>query len=159
MFAAPSKQDWRRTGVAFLAFAAIATTFGLATGLYTYAPVTDLPQLARFSAIAFLTPGILEELAFRGPLVWLVRRKGRAAPWAIALSLALFILWHPFNAAVYLTQAQDLFFDWRFLTVAAGLGAVATWLALRARSLWPAIIFHWLCVAGWKAFLGAPTFF
>ena len=159
IFAIPHRRDWIRSALAFVGFAGIATTFGLASGLYTYAPITDPAVLVRFSAIAFVTPGILEELAFRGPLVWLAMTRGRAPAWAIALSLLLFILWHPFNATVYLIEAQDLFFDWRFLAVAAGIGVVATWLALRAQSLWPAIIFHWLAVTGWKAFLGAPQFF
>ena len=89
----------------------------------------------------------------------MVLRHGRAPLWTIGLSLLAFILWHPLNATVNLVEARDLFFDWRFLTVATGLGAVATYLAIRTRSLWPPVLFHWLAVVGWTAFLGAPNFF
>ena len=159
MFDWPGLSDWRFSAVVFIGFAALATAFGLGTGLYTYAPVTDMSAIARFAAIAFVAPGLLEELVFRGPLVWRAVQRKPVPAWAIVLSLLLFILWHPFNASVYLIDARDLFFDWRFLTVAAGLGAVATWLAVRTRSLWPPVIFHWLAVTAWKAYLGAPDFF
>lgn len=159
LFAWPTRNQWLYTFAVLVEFALIAALFGLATGLYSFLPIEDLPQLSRRSAIAFITPGLLEELVFRGPLVWFVVRQGRAPGWAIGLSLVLFVLWHPLNAAVYLTEARNLFFDWRFLSVAAGLGAGATWLALRSRSLWPPVIFHWLAVTGWMAFLGAPDFF
>lgn len=159
IFGWPSRIDWKLTAAVSIAFAGLATSFGLATGLYIYHPLNDLNELAYRSAIAFFAPGLLEELIFRGPLVWMVLRYRRAPLWAIGLSLLAFILWHPLNAAVNLVEARELFFDWRFLTVATGLGAVATYLAIRTRSLWPPVLFHWLAVVGWTAFLGAPNFF
>ncbi|MEM6411865.1 MAG: CPBP family glutamic-type intramembrane protease [Pseudomonadota bacterium] len=157
MFHWPGTEKWRNTLLISLAFAAVTTLFGLSTGLYALAPVPD--DMPRRVAVAFIAPGLLEELAFRGPLLWLAGKRKHAPLWAIIISLSAFVAWHPVNATVYLKEAQMLFFDWRFLTVAAGLGAVATWLALHTRSIWPPILFHWLAVCGWIAFLGAPDFF
>lgn len=159
MFTAPTRRQWGLTVAVFIGFAISASLFGLGTGLYTYAPLADSKALLSRSMIAFIAPALLEELAFRGPLLWLALKRGKAPVWAIALSLALFILWHPFNAMINLTEMRGLFFDWRFLTVATGLGAGASFLALRTRSIWPPIAFHWVGVVGWIAFLGAPNIF
>jgi len=118
----------------------------------------DYAALARTAAIALILPALLEEFVFRGPIIWLASRRSKYTGMAVALSLAAFVLWHPLNGAFLLTEARDWFFDWRFLVIAAGFGAVASWLAFRTRSLWPPIVFHWLAVVGWKAFLGAPAF-
>lgn len=159
MFSLPRSKAWPEIAALSAAFMVIAAAFGLATGLYTFELASDLGSLSRRIAITFIAPGLMEELVFRGPLIWLATKRGKAPIWAIAISLAAFIAWHPLNAMFYLTEAQNLFYNWRFLTVAAALGAVATILALRTRSIWPPVLFHWIAVYGWMAWLGAPDFF
>jgi len=157
MFRLPASRDWGVAGLAFLAFAAAALGFGFATGFFRFEP-TGQASTMRALAVAFVLPALLEEVVFRGPLIWLAQRAvtGGRLVLASALSLALFVLWHPLNASLLLTEARLWFFDWRFLVIAAALGGVATWLALRTRSLWPPIVFHWLAVLGWKELLGGP---
>ncbi|MEP1145247.1 MAG: CPBP family glutamic-type intramembrane protease [Henriciella sp.] len=143
-------------GLGFLTF---VVPFGLATGLFDWRPVLDPATVARSAVIALVLPAFFEELFFRGPLLALQAR-GRSVPArAIVLSLALFVLWHPFNGMFIMHDARELFTDWRFLTVATILGAVATVIALQTRSLWLAVLFHWGVVLGWKVFLGAPDLF
>ena len=158
MFSRSSISDWTLTGFAVLTFAAVMGVFGVLTGLFTISITADYSALLRIAVIAFVLPAFVEELVFRGPLIWLADHGSSELPLAAALSLLLFVLWHPFNAALFLTDAREVFSDWRFLTAATMLGVVATWLALRTRSLWPPIVFHWIVVVGWKALLGGPAF-
>ena len=158
IFSRSSISDWQRTALATLVFAALAAIFGQLTGLLTFTVTDDFGGLARIAAIAFVLPALVEETVFRGPLIWLANKGGANMLIATGLSLTLFVIWHLVNASLFLPAARETFFDWRFLTLATALGLVATWLALRARSLWPPIIFHWLIVVGWKAFLGGPEF-
>ena len=58
-----------------------------------------------------------------------------------------------------MAEAGALFTDPRFLFVAFGLGLTCTFVTLRARSLWPAIMIHWLTVVAWKGLFGGPQFF
>ncbi|MEO1303414.1 MAG: CPBP family glutamic-type intramembrane protease [Pseudomonadota bacterium] len=158
LFRSPSLADWRGFALALIGFAALAMPFGLATGLYDWSPVPLTGQVIGFAAYLFFVPAVLEELAFRAPLLWWQERRGRVPNWAIIVSLIVFVVWHPANTYLFMPEARALFSDWRFLTVAGTLGAVATALTLTTRSLWPPIVFHWLVVLGWKTLLGAPDF-
>jgi len=142
-----------------LGFLIFAVPFGLVTGLYDWAPQFDPSVILKSAMITLVLPAFFEELFFRGPLLVLQARGRRVPAWAIILSLALFVLWHPFNGTLIMDDARELFTDWRFLTVATILGAVATVIALQTRSLWLAVLFHWGVVLGWKVFLGAPDLF
>lgn len=163
LFAWPTGSNWAFTLITTLVFAGLAATFGLITGLYTFTPDglnTEMRSLLLSAAVIFFAPAIFEELAFRGPLLLFPDYFKRGAFGLPALALlALFVAWHPFNAAFILTEARDVFFDWRFLLVATLLGLVASILTVKTRSLWPAIVFHWSTVLGWKLFLGGPDLF
>lgn len=156
LFRWPKTNEWMWSGAVSLAFALLAIGFGFVTGFFRFG-LAEPDTLLRTAVVAFVLPALLEEFVFRGPLVWFARRGSERLWLASGVSLLLFVLWHPFNATFMLTDAQEVFFDWRFLAIATGLGAAATALALRTRTLWPPILFHWLAVLGWKAFLGAPT--
>ncbi|MEM6652021.1 MAG: CPBP family glutamic-type intramembrane protease [Pseudomonadota bacterium] len=158
MFQWPDRQGWRFSVFCLLAFCGLALPFGLWTGLYSWAPTPLSWSLIGFALYLFVIPAALEEVVFRGPLLWSQARKESVPVWLIVVSLSLFIVWHPANTYVFMPEARDLFSDWRFLTVAGALGCAATLLALRTRSLWPPIVFHWLVVVGWKALFGAPDF-
>jgi len=160
MFRWPNWAEWRQTALIFVVFAVSSLSFIFATGLFDFRLANDPYTLLRAGAISLIVPSLFEELLFRGPLVALRARIHARTMAIVALgSLALFVLWHPFNAAFMLTEAQSLFFDWRFLVTAFFLGIATTTAALRAGSIWPAVTIHWAAVMSWKSFLGGPEFF
>ena len=160
MFRWPKRETWLQTALIFFVFAIVSLSFGFATGLFKYQQIDDSYALIRAGVIALIIPSLFEELLFRGPLIILKTRVSARTLLAAALvSLALFILWHPLNAAFILTEAQYLFIDWRFLVTAFLLGAATTIAALKTGSIWPCVAIHWAAVISWKAFLGGPDFF
>lgn len=154
-----SRQPLRATFIDFtlvlMLYGIIAGPFGIWSGLFTLNPTID--GLWRVALIALVVPSVLEELVFRGPLLAL--ETARARFWGAATLLALFVVWHPVNAMLFLPAAQPLFFDPRFLFLAFGLGLGATLLTFRSGRLWPAILFHWICVVAWKGAFGCPALF
>ncbi len=160
MFRWPDGKEWRLAALIFLVFAIASSSFGLASGLFSYKLIDDPYALLRTGAIALFIPALFEELLFRGPLIVLAPRFGANTIAALVVgSLALFAIWHPLNASIILTEAQDLFFDWRFLVVAFFLGIATTITAIKTRSVWPGVAIHWVAVMLWKALLDGPTFF
>ena len=140
-------------------FAIAAAAIGFPGGLFSFEINTDVQDVLRVAAIAFIAPALLEELVFRGPLLAVQARGSKhALAFAAAASLALFIIWHPLNATYLLKTARPLFFDPIFLLIAALLGATASIIALTTRSRWCAIFFHWIVVVAWKFCLGGPKF-
>ena len=120
----------------------IALAGGLTSGLLRpeTASTAALPLLLR----TFFVPALLEELLFRvlpPPRLW---------PFA----LAVYVLFHPLNAKLFLPEARDVFYDPVFLLLAALLGGGCTLLYRRTRSLWPPVALHGFTVAGWLLFLG-----
>jgi len=147
-----------RVGIAILIFSMFAVPFGLLTGLFEFRLEADPVVLIRTAAIALILPALFEEVLFRGPIAWLSSIGSRKLLYVVAVSLPLFVLWHPFNGMFLMTEAQSLFTDWRFLVLAALLGLAATHLAVKTCSIWPPVLFHWLAIVGWKAFFGGPAF-
>lgn len=103
------------------------------------------------AALLFVVPSLGEELLFRG-LLLPERRAALFAP----LSVGLFVLWHPLQAWTFGPPWAALFIEPAFLAAALILGVTLTAIRLVTRSLWPAIIGHWLVVAAWKLALGGP---
>jgi membrane protease YdiL (CAAX protease family) len=117
------------------------------------AELTSLPPAMLFLALA-LSPGICEELFFRGAVLSGLRRD--LSPWRTVLWQAL--LFGAVHASLH-----------RFVPTAVLGGLLAT-LTLRSRSLWPAVLLHtayngsvvlsgdlpWL-EADWVPWLGAPA--
>lgn len=130
---------------------------GFGTGFLDWRPRFE--GLLETAAIALFLPALGEELIFRGPLLALIGR-GRVSLvyFACAVSLALFVGWHVVSGAFILTSAQDVFSDWRFLSLAGVLGFGLTAMTLLSRSIWPAVAFHWLVVVAWKGLFGGPSF-
>jgi len=154
----PSVADWVLTAKALAAFSLLAVPFGLFSGLFAFKLADDPAEIAKIALIIFFVPALFEEVLFRGPVVWLSFIGSRKLLYVAALSLGLFVLWHPLNGMFLMTEARGLFTDWRFLFLAALLGLVATHLAIKTRCIWPPVVFHWLVVVGWKVFLGGPQF-
>ena len=99
-----------------------------------------------------LAPALGEELLFRG---FLIPRRPPRARW-IALSAALFVLWHPLQAWTIGPPWAAAFLDPWFLAAAAVLGVALGRIYAATGSLWPCVAAHWLVVWGWKALLGGP---
>ena len=158
LFRCPSEADWRFTALVCFGFALIAVPTALVTGVYRWAPDLFDLELLRVALIALVLPALLEELVFRGPLIWVLEKRGRVPIWMVLISLAAFVGWHPVNAFTLMPQAASTFLDPRFIFITALFGAAVTILALRTRSLWPAIVLHWILVVSWKGLFGAPSF-
>lgn len=154
----PIRQEWLETLCA-------AGIFALAAGLIHVfmSPIqfsmslpgvrNDPDGFLRLAAIAILIPALGEELVFRG----LLQPKALTTPTRIAvsaLSLGLFVLWHPFQVWIGSPTGQALFLQPGFLMLVAILGALCTRLTQRTNSLWPAVALHWMVVVSWKAGTG-----
>ena len=104
------------------------------------------------AASLFLAPALGEELLFRGLII---PRRGPQGRW-IALSVLLFVLWHPLQAVTVGPPWAAAFLDPWFLAATAILGIALGRIYAATGSLWPCVLLHWLVVFGWKALLGGP---
>ncbi|WGM38287.1 hypothetical protein AMEJIAPC_01189 [Caulobacter sp. NIBR1757] len=150
----PDGAGWRFTALvgvpALLAMAAI----GLATGLYQPGG-GDLSALPLTLLTVLFVPAIGEEAVFRGLMV---PGKEAARPvLAIALSTALYVLWHPLEGFTFLPGARQLFARPDFLLATGLLGLACALTRWRTGSIWPAVLLHWAAVVIWKTWLGGPS--
>ncbi|QDT38749.1 CPBP family glutamic-type intramembrane protease [Stratiformator vulcanicus] len=141
-------------------FSLIAVPLGLATGLLRLAPPADaISTLLLYIPASFVLPSLIEETIFRvlfipHPSERVSERRLRLA---CAVSLILFVLWHPMNAALFAPWTKPLFFRLDFLVIAAILGVGATYLYRRTGSVWAPVLFHWIIVLAWKLGLGGSV--
>ena len=154
----PTARDWLEAAALLALATALIIPLGLAGGFLSWAPQSDLADIARAATIALLIPAFGEELLFRAAIIPRDAPKRARFGWALA-GLAAFVAWHPLEAALWLTAARPLFFTPAFLIAAGTLGAACTLSYLRAKSLWPPVAIHWLAVVGWKALGGGPALF
>ena len=68
---------------------------------------------------------------------------------AVCISLALFVLYHPFNAAIFMKSARPTFYSFSFLSLALLLGIVCTVAYLKSGSIYPPTFLHWVIVVFW----------
>ena len=125
-------------------FLVVAGYVGLWSDLFKVALAAEWPSFAVLALLAFVVPSVVEELVFRVGLA------GKTGKWRAGAALLAFTFWHPLQVWLGLPMAQAIFLDWRFLLIAAGLGATCTWLYRQTASIWPAIMLHWLVVLAWK---------
>ena len=104
------------------------------------------------AATLFVVPAFGEELLFRG----IVIPRGHPSGKWILFSVALFVLWHPLQTLTFGPPWASTFLDPWFLALVAVLGTALARIYAATRSLWPAIVAHWLVVLVWKLFLGGP---
>jgi len=67
----------------------------------------------------------------------------------IALSVGLFVLYHPLAARLWYPQGRQLFRDPRFLLQCSWLGLACALAYSLSGSLWWAVLIHWLAVLIW----------
>jgi uncharacterized protein len=129
---------------------------GFAGGLMRWDPSFDATIL-KLAALAVVAPALGEELLFRAALLPLPDGT-RPLPWrAIALSTALFVLWHPAQAPLFGPHWAQVMLDPWFLAAVAAVGVAAARLYWKTGSIWPSVALHWLVVVTWKALLDGPS--
>jgi predicted Abi (CAAX) family protease len=133
-------------------YGVLALALGFASGFLTlpWSWPSLGPLLPRLAGL-FLLPSLLEELLFRALLI---PHPVEGFPWRpelawIALSLGLFVLYHPLAARLWYPQARRLFDDPRFLVQATLLGLACSLAYAGTGSLWPPVLIHWLAVVIW----------
>ena len=134
------------------AYGALALGLGFSSGFLTlpwsWPPLGEsLPRVAGL----LLLPSLVEELLFR---VLLIPHPIEGFPgppllaW-MALSLGLFVLYHPVAARLWYPRARGLFDDPRFLVQATLLGLACSLVYVGTGSVWPPLLIHWLAVVIW----------
>ena len=150
-----SRRAWRHLAVEAgwsLPLAALLCGLG---GLIEFGWTDDPAQLLRLALVAIVAPAIGEELLFR---VLLLPAPGEAVPpWRIALSVLLFVLWHPPQALLFGPHWAPVVLNPFFLAAAAVVGLALARLYVRTGSMWPCVVLHWIGIMAWKAFLGGPS--
>jgi len=148
----PTARGWLLAVLVGVAALVVELGIGLWGGFLRPTP-GDWSVLPMSLALAVLVPSLGEELVFRGLLT--PGREEGVGPWrAILPSTALFVLWHVFEALTFMPQAAPVFLRADFLATTAVLGLACGWLRWRTSSLWPAVLLHWLEVAGWQIWFG-----
>lgn len=145
-----------------LVYGALALALGLASGfLRTPRPWgglrrADWPGLLGRAAGLLVLPALVEELIFRGlllphPLEGMPL--AAMAAWG-ALSVGLFVLYHPLAARLWYPEGRAVSDDPRFLLQCTLLGAACGLVYGLTGSLWSAVGLHWLAVVVWLECLG-----
>ena len=147
----PSLKEWLESAaillLSVLAIALIAE-FG---GLIRWQP---RPLAWDLGLSVFFVPAFVEEAVFRGLLVPARGETSRPVLW-IAASVAVFVLWHAFEALTFLTGAH-VFLSPVFLACAGMLGLGCAIVRYRTGSLWPCVLGHGLLVWFWHTWFGGP---
>lgn len=148
----PDARGWWLAAIVGAGALALELGIGLTGGFLRPTP-GDWSVLPMTLALAVFVPALGEELAFRGLLVP-GRAEGGPAARAILLSTGVFVVWHVFEALTFMPAAAPVFLRFDFLATTAVLGLACGWLRWRTGSLWPAVLLHWLEVAGWQIGFG-----
>lgn len=148
----PSGEGWRRAAFELAWALPLLLLVAHLGELAQIQPPPDGTTTLRLAALLFLAPALGEELLFRGLLI---PREGNTTRW-MAISVVLFVLWHPLQAITFGPPWAETFLDPWFLAAVAILGVALARIYAATRSLWPCILTHWLLVLGWKTLLGGP---
>ena len=152
----PTLHDWLIASLAILTYTTIALPLGFSTGFLQLQIWSAKPIEYFFLTIrCAITPAITEELFFR---VLFLPHPSTAVNWQwsiwAALSLLIFIIYHPLNAKTLYKDGYPTFFQPIFLFLAALLGITCTITYALTGSAWIIIFIHWLVVVLWLAYFG-----
>ncbi|MEM9926195.1 MAG: CPBP family glutamic-type intramembrane protease [Cyanobacteria bacterium P01_D01_bin.50] len=171
----PTVHDWFIASLALLVYTAIALPFGFSTGflqlqIYATKPINYFFLILR----CLLTPAITEEFVFRvfflphatevvkrshdhffllKKFSWVPVNSQKWILWA-ALSLLMFIIYHPLNAKTFYRDGYPTFVEPIFLILATLLGLTCTITYALTSSAWIIIFIHWLVVVLWLLIFG-----
>ncbi len=157
----PNLSGWLTALGLLGAYSIVALAIGFKSGFLTVDRQfgsLDLPLIKKIGSLIhlFFLPAVFEEILFR--LLLLphpieIAIAGDLYLWS-AISLGLFIIYHPLNALTFYKVGRPTFMDWRFLTLTGLLGVVCTIAYLLTSSIWAAVIIHWIVVMGWLKVFG-----
>jgi len=156
----PGGSGWAAAGKEALWLFPALVLFGWLGGFLTWQPNLT-PQLALLALIAFFVPSLGEETIFRGILLK-PPSDGASGLGPVVLSAALFTLWHPLqllgcrwlvSGPCPLPWASIGFCFW-FLAACFALGLACARVVLKTRSIWPAVVLHWIVVVAWIGLFG-----
>jgi predicted Abi (CAAX) family protease len=134
-------------GYGLLAFP-LARRSGLLPRRWHWAP---WPQLLPRALGLLFFPALQEELLFRALLLPSALEGVSPlalVPW-VALSVGLFVAWHPLLAGTRRDPLRTLLKDPRFLVQVTLLGVACSLAYLVSGSIWPPVLIHWLAVVVW----------
>ncbi|HYI63993.1 MAG TPA: DUF2235 domain-containing protein [Allosphingosinicella sp.] len=159
IFTWPGGKGWAQLGKEALWLAPLLALLGWMGGFLPWRPDFG-PDLLKLALVALILPALVEELLFRGVLLK-PPSDGASGLGPAALSAVLFALWHPLQAWLYCRYAgcpewAGLAWNWWFLGACAALGFACARLVLATRSIWPAVLLHWLVIVAWKALFDGP---
>lgn len=160
-FRIPQLQDWGIALAALSIYGAIAWRLGHWWRFFKPTnPFDDLnltsATLTRSLLRLLILPALLEELIFR---VLLLPHPTEAVQshtlgiW-LAISLGLFVIYHPLNALTLYPAGNPTFLRPAFLALAGLLGLTCSLVYLQTGSLWLPTLIHWIVVGAWVFGLG-----
>jgi uncharacterized protein len=149
----PDAAGWRWCALAAVACGVLMAAIGFSTGLYRLTETA--PGLPLRLLMVWVVPALGEELPFRAVLLPGRSETRRVGLW-VAVSTALYVAWHPFEALTFLPHATT-FLRWDFLLCTAILGLSCALMRLRTGSLWPAVLLHGGFVIVWQTWLGGVS--
>jgi predicted Abi (CAAX) family protease len=157
----PDLGGWLATSGLLGAYSLAAIPLGLKSGFLTIdrqfgSLDLQLGKNMRSLIHLLLLPAIFEEILFRLLLIPHPIETAISSHiylWS-AISLGLFIIYHPLNALAFYRVGRPTFMDWRFLTLTGLLGIVCTIAYLLTGSIWAAILIHWIVVVAWLKVFG-----
>ena len=148
----PDRHGWRRVLLELGWALPVLLVVAHSGGLVRPVDPPDPSMVVQLAATLLLAPALGEELIFRGLLI---PRTPPRIGW-IALSVVLFVLWHPLQALGFGPPWASAFLDPWFLAAVAILGTALARIYAATGSLWPCVLIHWSCVMVWKVWLGGP---
>jgi uncharacterized protein (DUF2235 family)/membrane protease YdiL (CAAX protease family) len=158
----PSGSGWAGLGREALWLVPALALFAWLGGFLEWKPNLT-PDVALLALIAFFVPALAEETVFRGVLLK-PPSDGASGLGPAALSALLYTLWHPLQVFVcQWVEPGDCPLPWVwlgfcpwFLLACFALGLACARLVLATRSIWPAVVLHWVVIVVWMALLGGP---
>ncbi len=148
----PDRRGWWRVAAELLWAVPVLLLVAYAGDLVRIVQPPDSAALLRLGGTLLIAPALGEELLFRAALI---PRDHPRWP-SLALSVALFVAWHPLQAVTFGPPWAGAFLDPWFLLAVAVLGVALARIYAATRSIWPCVLTHWVVVVTWKAFLGGP---
>ena len=150
----PTPRGWLFCLVVSAITLATMALIGFASGLYHLTPTQ--PGMPLRMLVVFFIPALGEEIPFRG-LLTPGPNEGRRPRLEIAISTALYTLWHVVEAVTFLKSAASVFLRPDFLLCCAVLGLGCAITRRVTGSIWPAVLLHWALVVIWQTWLGGVS--
>ena len=151
------RTSWLITLGILLGYGAIALPLGFHSGFLRWQPGVGNGKQVLFNLTQlFVTPALIEELAFRMALLPHPLEGATRFTWLSwgVVSLVLFVLYHPFNARTFYPAGDPTFFKPIFWLLSGLLGIACSLAYAWTGSLWAAVGVHWIVVAVWIWGLG-----